>query len=62
MKNHLEADCFKKHPDKAPQWFKDLKDKLKAAGANVEIMIGSVEYEPDSITMNSIETEKKAIF
>ena len=53
MKNHLEAECFKKCPDKTPQWYTDLKGRQEAAG--------SVEYEPSNVAVSSIEAEKKAI-
>lgn len=45
-KGHLEAACFKKHPEKAPQWYKNMVAKKKeAAGASIEMMIVSVEQD-----------------
>ena len=42
MRGHLEADCWKKHPEKAPEWFKK---KAEAAGSSVEIMLASIEQD-----------------
>ena len=44
-KGHLESGCWKKHPEKAPQWWKDLQAKGEAAGGSVEIMVASVEAD-----------------
>ena len=44
-KGHDEDGCWKLHPDKAPQWYKDLKDKSggETAGNSVEMMLAQVE-------------------
>ena len=40
-KGHEEKDCWKKHPDKAPEWFKSG----EAAGGAVEVMVAHIECE-----------------
>ena len=44
-KGHDKDGCWKLHPDKAPQWYKDLKAKNggEAAGSSVEMMLAQVE-------------------
>lgn len=44
-KGHLESGCWKKNPDKAPQWYKDLQAKGEAAGSSVEIMVACIEED-----------------
>jgi hypothetical protein len=43
---HTDAACWKKFPDKAPQWYKDLNKKGEAAGSSVEVVLATVD-EPD---------------
>ena len=42
----MNADCWKKFPDKAPKWYKDLIKKGEAAGSSVEDVVATVD-EPD---------------
>ena len=44
-KGHSKDKCWKKHPENAPQWFKDLKERTEASSSNVEIMMASIELE-----------------
>ena len=44
-KGHLKSGYWKKHPEKAPQWWRDLQAKGEAAGGSVEIMVASVEAD-----------------
>lgn len=41
---HLESECWKKDPSKAPKWWGK---KDESSNANVELMIASVETEQD---------------
>ena len=41
-KGHVGNNCWKKHPKKAPQWYKDLKAN-QAIGASVEIMLSLID-------------------
>ena len=46
MNGHVEANCWKKHPDQAPQWYKDQKARngnSEGAGTSIDIMLASVE-------------------
>ena len=40
---HEEANCWKKHPDKAPEWFKNRSNSGEAAGSSVEVMLADIE-------------------
>ena len=46
---HLEDGCWKKNPDKAPQWYKDLQKNKGVSASNVEICLPCVEIaqEPE---------------
>jgi hypothetical protein len=36
LKGHKEAECYKKHPEKAPAWYKEKAAKTETASSNVE--------------------------
>ena len=36
---HTDADCWKRHPAKVPQWFKDMAKKGKTARNSVEVVL-----------------------
>ena len=42
-KGHIEANCWKKHPEKAPE---HIRKKMEGGGASVEVMLMSLD-EPD---------------
>ena len=42
-KGHAKDDCWKVHPEKAPQWFQDLQKKKEASGSSVEVVLASVK-------------------
>ena len=43
---HTDASCWKKFPDKGPQWYKDSNKKGEAAGSSVEVVLATLD-EPD---------------
>jgi hypothetical protein len=45
---HSGDDCCKKHPEKAPHWFKDMTKKGKTAWSSVDIVLASVETINDN--------------
>ena len=48
-KGHVEANCWKKHPEKIPQWVRDKqakraeKEKSASETGNVEVVVASIE-------------------
>ena len=46
-KGHLSPSCWKKHPEKAPQWYKDKagKETKETSNTSVEIMLAAVDEE-----------------
>ena len=48
-KGHVEADCWKKHPEKIPQWVRDKqakraeKEKSASETGGVEVVVASIE-------------------
>ena len=44
---HLAASCWRKNPDKAPQWFKDkvAAGKVETSNTSIEILLAAVEGE-----------------
>ena len=46
-KGHTAENCWKTHPDKAPQWYKDKvgSNKSEAAGGSVEVMLASIPQD-----------------
>ena len=46
-KGHLSPSCWKKHPEKAPQWYKDKagKESKETSNTSVEIMLAAVDEE-----------------
>ncbi len=48
-KGHVEADCWKKHPEKIPQWMRDKQakraEKKKSASetGGVEVVVASIK-------------------
>jgi hypothetical protein len=40
---HSDTECWKKFPDKAPKWYKDLSKKGEAAGSSVEVVLATVD-------------------
>ena len=48
-KGHVEDDCWKKHPEKIPQWVRDKqakraeKEKSASETGNVEVVVASIE-------------------
>lgn len=47
---HVETDSWKKHPEKSPEWYKELQKKKEpneASGSNVEMSLARVEI-PDN--------------
>jgi len=45
---HTDVDCWKKHPAKAPQWFKDTTKEGKTARSSVEVVLASVDVLNDN--------------
>ena len=43
LKGHKEAECYKKHPEKAPKWFKDGSKSESASGVNVEVCLSQLD-------------------
>ncbi len=39
---HKEAGCFKKHPEKAPAWYKEKTTKSEMASLNIEALLKSL--------------------
>ena len=44
MKGHKEADCWKKNPDKAPEWYQTKKETAGGA-VDVEVMLCNIKIE-----------------
>ena len=44
---HSDTDCWKKFPDKAPKWYKDLNKRGETAGSSVEVVLATVD-KPNS--------------
>ena len=46
-KGHVASNCWKKHPEKAPQWYKDKagKETKETSNTSVEIMLAAVDEE-----------------
>ena len=45
-KGHTASSCWKKHPEKAPQWYTDkAKETKETSNASVKIMLAAVEKE-----------------
>ena len=42
-KGHSESHCWKKHPEKAPKWFKDGSKSESASGVNVEVCLSQLD-------------------
>jgi hypothetical protein len=42
LKGHKEAECYKKHPEKAPAWYKEKAAKTETASSNVEVSLTSL--------------------
>eukprot|EP00970_Alexandrium_tamarense_P017649 scaffold10388_cov100-Alexandrium_tamarense.AAC.1 len=42
-KGHSESHCWKKHPEKAPKWFKDGNKTESASGVNVEVCLSQLD-------------------
>ena len=61
MNGHVEADCWKKNPEKAPQWYKDMKSGNEGAGTSIDIMLASVEVDSRQNIASSIEAEMMAL-
>ena len=40
---HLEDGCWKKNPDKAPQWYKDLQKNKRVSASNVVVCLENFE-------------------
>ena len=60
-KGHVEADCWVKHPDKAPKWFKDLQAKKEASGTTIEMMLASIEYDSKKGEVMTSSSEAKEV-
>ncbi len=42
----MASNCWKAHPEKAPQWYKDkAKETKETSNTSVEIMLAAVEKE-----------------
>ena len=48
MKGHKEADCWKKNPDKAPEWYKTNKETAGGA-VDVKVMLCNLEVDQDAM-------------
>ena len=42
-KGHSESHCWKKHPERAPKWFKDGSKSDSASGVNVEVCLSQLD-------------------
>ena len=44
---YLEANCWKSHPDKAPEWYKDAQKGKEALSTSVDVVLVSVDVTND---------------
>ena len=61
MIGHVEADCWKKNPEKAPQWYKDIKSGKEGTGTSIGILLASVEIDSRQNITSSIAAEMMAL-
>jgi hypothetical protein len=57
LKGHKEAGCFKKFPEKAPDWYMDKTAKAKSAASSVEVSLASLNPEKLGIDMSKLQDE-----
>ena len=48
MKGHLEANCWKKNPDKAPEWYQ-TKEETKGRAVDIKVMPCNLEIYEDAM-------------
>ena len=48
LKGHKEADCWKKNPDKAPEWYQTKKETAGGA-VDVKVMLCNLEIDEDAM-------------
>ena len=46
-RGHLEANCWKKHPDKVLQWFKDNQPGKETSSKSVDMVLASIKPTND---------------
>ena len=48
IKGHMEADCWKKNPDMAPEWYQTKKE-MAGGAVDVKVMICNLEIDEDAM-------------
>jgi hypothetical protein len=58
VKGHKESQCYKKNPEKAPNWWKEKNAKMESALSSIDVTLMSLD-DPGKTAVDMIALQAK---